>query len=555
MKIRISLLFTAKNILLVLCALLVNFNSMGQCVTTFPYNESFENSNGNWTTGGTNNDWAWGVPTKININSAAAGSKCWISGNLSGNAYNGGEKSWVESPCFDFTSLVNPIIKFSIYWDTERQYDGGNLQFSINNGTTWSNVGSSNDPVDCYNKNWFNSTSITNLGGVASPTNGWSGNLQNSTGGCLGGNGSGQWVEAAHCLGFLAGKSSVKFRFTFGSGTTCNNFDGIAFDQVFIGEIQEPVYDFLFTCTGGNAVTFNATSTDCPSQYSWNFDDPNSSSNTLSGINVNHDFSAAGDYSVTLTINYPCIGIRTISKHIKIPDLVVSTTDVTCVNDSNGTAMATVSLVSNPILKWLPMGTSGQSIDHLPPGQYTVTIIGASDVCEKTVPFTIGLGPNANPNVNIGGLIKICPGDAVKLNPGNFTKYWWSTGDTTAFIVVADSGTYSVIVQNSAGCNATDSVKIIVGCGYDVWFPSAFTPDEDGVNDIFKGYGYDVSEYHLIVFNRMGQVVFESYDINKGWDGNEDGSSSPIGVYGYTASYKLSGSDSIRKRNIFTLLR
>ncbi|MEN9332734.1 MAG: hypothetical protein RLZZ94_1824, partial [Bacteroidota bacterium] len=100
-------------------------DSFGQCITTFPYNQDFENSDGGWTVGGTNSDWAWGAPVKSTINAASSGAKCWISGNLSGSSYNGGEKSYVESPCFDFTSMANPIIKFSIFWDTERQYDGG----------------------------------------------------------------------------------------------------------------------------------------------------------------------------------------------------------------------------------------------------------------------------------------------------------------------------------------------------------------------------------------------------------------------------------------------
>jgi len=537
--------------------LLVTFlsDSFGQCISTFPYNENFENSNGNWTAGGANNDWAWGIPVKTTINSAASGSKCWISGNLSGNSYNGGEKSFVESPCFDFTSLINPIIKFSIFWDTERQYDGGSFQFSINNGLTWSNIGNSNDPSDCYNKNWFNSSNITNLGGLASPTHGWSGNLQNSSGGCLGGNGSGQWVEAAHCVGFLAGNSSVKFRFIFGSGTTCNNYDGIAFDNVFIGEIQEPVYDFQFNCMGNNAVDFDATSTDCPASYAWNFDDVNSSNNTGLGVSVSHAFSGPGSYDVSLTITYPCIGTRVINKQVIIPDLIVTTTDVTCIDDSNGTAMVTVSLVSNPIIKWLPSGSSGSSIDSLSPGQYYVTLIGATGVCESTVSFIIGVGPDADPKVNIGGLIKICPGDAVKLNAGNFEKYVWSTGDTTSFIIVSDSGSYSVFVENAVGCAASDSVQIVVGCVNNIWFPSAFTPDEDGVNDLFLGYGNDVNEYHLIIFNRMGQIVFDTKDISKGWDGMVEGLPSQIGVYGYTVRYKFDNADSIRKRGIFTLIR
>ena len=544
-----------KSILLTVFTIAFNADSFGQCISTFPYNEDFENSNGGWITGGTNSDWAWGAPAKTTINTASSGSKCWISGSLSGNSYNGGQKSFVESPCFDFTSVVNPIIKFSVFWDTERQYDGGGFQFSINNGQTWSNLGNANDPTDCYNKNWFNSSNITNLGGLASPNHGWSGNLQNNAGGCLGGNGSGQWVEASHCIGFLAGNSTVKFRFIFGSGTSCNSYDGIAFDQVYIGEIQEPTFDFNFTCAGNGNVVFDATSTDCPSAYIWNFDDANSSSNNANGLSVNHAFSGASQYDVELTITYPCIGTRTVTKQVIIPDLNVTTTNVTCIDDTNGTATATVSLVANPTINWNPTSGSGSTVSNLAAGQYNVTIAATTNSCEVTLPFTIGAGPDANPEVNIGGLIKICPGDAVKLNAGNFTKYLWSTGDTTSFIIVSEAGAYSVLVENAAGCIAADSAQIVVGCGNYVWFPSAFSPDEDGVNDVFMGYGNDVSEYQLTIFNRMGQVVFKTDDISKGWDGMVDGIPSQIGIYGYTVRYKFDGSDSFRKRDVLTLIR
>ena len=44
-----------------------------------------------------------------------------------------------------------------------------------------------------------------------------------------------------------------------------------------------------------------------------------------------------------------------------------------------------------------------------------------------------------------------------------------------------------MFVENAVGCAASDSVQIVVGCGNNIWFPSAFTPDEDGVNDLFLG--------------------------------------------------------------------
>ena len=74
-------------------------HSFGQCsavVNTFPYQESFESGTGNWTSGGTNNDWVWGSPTKAVISGAGAGTKCWIAGGSSNSFYNFGERSWVQ---------------------------------------------------------------------------------------------------------------------------------------------------------------------------------------------------------------------------------------------------------------------------------------------------------------------------------------------------------------------------------------------------------------------------------------------------------------------------
>jgi len=66
---------------------------IAQCTTTiatYPYNEDFENSNGNWITGGNASDWAWGTPNKPVIKTAGSGSKCWINGGLSGSSYSNG---------------------------------------------------------------------------------------------------------------------------------------------------------------------------------------------------------------------------------------------------------------------------------------------------------------------------------------------------------------------------------------------------------------------------------------------------------------------------------
>jgi hypothetical protein len=92
-----------KIFLFVLLVFFIKYGS-AQCISSFPNTQDFETS-ATWTSGGVNSDWAWGTPAKSVINSAGGGSKCWIIGGLNGSTYNSGQKSFIESPCYDFSSL------------------------------------------------------------------------------------------------------------------------------------------------------------------------------------------------------------------------------------------------------------------------------------------------------------------------------------------------------------------------------------------------------------------------------------------------------------------
>ena len=253
------------------CLLLSSSVSFAQCgtpINTFPYNEGFELNDGGWITGGTASDWAWGTPSKPVITGAAGGSNCWVTAGLTGSTYNNSENSWLQSPCFDFTSLVYPRISFSVFWETERRFDGASLEYSINNGTTWTLIGSINDN-SCTASNWYNNAAVTFLGN----TNGWSGNIQPTAGSCLGGSGSSAWLPAWHDLSFLAGLPAVIFRFRFAAGLTCNNYDGFAIDDVVIGEAPANTGDFTYTCGSNRSVDFTSTASPCVSLYTWSFGD------------------------------------------------------------------------------------------------------------------------------------------------------------------------------------------------------------------------------------------------------------------------------------------
>lgn len=90
-------------------------------ISTYPYLEGFDTSNGNWYTGGINSSWQWGAPAKTIINKAANGPKCWVT-SLTGH-YNDNELSYLYSPCFDLSSLTSPVLSFSHIYRTEDNCD------------------------------------------------------------------------------------------------------------------------------------------------------------------------------------------------------------------------------------------------------------------------------------------------------------------------------------------------------------------------------------------------------------------------------------------------
>ena len=187
----------------------------------FPYSESFEGGNGGWIAGGINSSWALGSPSNTIIDTASDGSQAWVT-NLTGD-YNDDEVSYVESPCFDFTTLNTPLIEFDIWWNSESSDDGAVLQSSIDGGATWQKVGSLGDLT-----NWYTDNSIIGLAPLENSQEGWTGSNSSS-------NGSGSWITARHSLDGLGGNSGVILRVAFGSNGSGVD-EGFAFDSVRITE-------------------------------------------------------------------------------------------------------------------------------------------------------------------------------------------------------------------------------------------------------------------------------------------------------------------------------
>ena len=505
-------------------------SAYGQCTASFPFVEDFESGPAGWTVSGANADWTWGTPAKVRISSAGEGNFCWITGGLSSGPYNAGQKSWLESPCFDFGSLSYPQLSFLIFWDTERQYDGGNVQYSVNGGQSWINIGNSGSTGSCGFLNWFNSGSITNLSGLASPQQGWSGTTVSGGGSCQGGGGSGSWLRATACMPYLAGFGDVRFRFTFCSGTTCNDYDGIAIDSFAINDLVPPSIGFEYTCLGDTAVQFTGSQGDCPTAYSWIFNDPASGGNTSSIQSPVHVFSGSGNFPVQFTITERCFGAITVERTLVFPEVRELISSESCEGNRDGAIVLEVNGINNPQVQWSTNPpVQGFSIDGLAAGTYSATITGDSSC---PVRFEYQVMVDSNPIVtNLPDIIRFCRGEEVLLDPGNFSTYIWSDGSTLPQLAVSDTGLFFVTVTDASGCSATDSVLLSDNCFTGIYVPGAFSPNSDGLNDKFRSWSADVENFSLKVYNKYSRVLFESTDQDAAWDGRYEGRDCPEGVY------------------------
>lgn len=126
----------------------------------------------------------------------------------------------------------------------------------------------------------------------------------------------------------------------------------------------------------------------------------------------------------------------------------------------------------------------------------------------------------------------------ISVNVDNVMNYKWSTGDSVCCIVPTKTGIYTVSETNQCG-TTNDEVNVrIDSCAKCLFVPNAFTPNNDGVNDILHVRPLcPIRNYSIKIFNRYGQMVYASNYVNEGWDGTFNGVAVDIGTYFYTIEY------------------
>ncbi len=169
---------------------------------------------------------------------------------------------------------------------------------------------------------------------------------------------------------------------------------------------------------------------------------------------------------------------------------------------------------------------------------------------------TINIHVLHSPPIELGNDTSICSNQALLLNAGaGFDNYNWNNNIHTTEILVAEPGQYFVTGYYNNGCHSTDTINISTdNCLDDLYVPNAFAPN--GTNKIFKPLAaLPLSKYRLQVYDRWGQLMFETDAINKGWSGKAGNRESDAGVYVWICTYQFKARPQKIKQGTVLLIR
>ena len=176
-----------------------------------------------------------------------------------------------------------------------------------------------------------------------------------------------------------------------------------------------------------------------------------------------------------------------------------------------------------------------------------------------TATDSIGISYDLLPIIDLGIDTSLCRGDHFILNASipNATSYLWQDQSTDSIFNVTEQGTYWVEVTMN-NCNVVSNNIMIdfKDCNCNVYLPNIFTPNGDGKNDQYSVFSNcQLNDFHIVIFNRWGGIVYETYNYLDEWDGTYKGRNIQSGVYAFKLSYKDTEGSNKNINGTITLIR
>ncbi|MFN8315514.1 MAG: gliding motility-associated C-terminal domain-containing protein [Chitinophagales bacterium] len=314
------------------------------------------------------------------------------------------------------------------------------------------------------------------------------------------------------------------------------------------------------TCSNykDGAITVQASSGTPAYQYIWNTTPPQTG-NTISNL-------SPGTYDVLVTDLNNCTvnGSYTVNTGDVFFVVVDSVWHASCFGFSDGAIFASVNGGIAPYSYLWSNGSTKQDLTKIKAGNYSVTATDGKG-CKNDMPVVIGepaeivTTTSSNLSINFTEETDI----DVTVTPGAAYTYLWSPAaslscsdceDPHAFPVRTTS--YTLIVTDPTTlCKDTSIIKLLVDPAKKVYIPNAFTPNNDTKNDVWKVFAYGVKYFQATVFNRWGEKVFESADIQGGWDGTFKGAPVQPGIYTYLVNVTYLDGEVVKNQGSLTVIK
>jgi gliding motility-associated-like protein len=303
-----------------------------------------------------------------------------------------------------------------------------------------------------------------------------------------------------------------------------------AYDTVYVTVHHSPLINLgadKSFCTGDSAV-FDAGG--AFQSYLWN-------NGSVQQVLVTH---TAGLYSVTATTAEGCRSMDTVNVLSVFPLPLVNLDKAPGICAGTSKRLDAGSFSS---YRW-STGEVTRAITVSNIGSYDVTVTDANGCKASDTAKITTLYPPPAAFLPVDTLI--CAYEQLTLKSIRiYNRYLWSTGGTQASVTVSRPGIYWLEATDSHDCTGRDSTRVDPKeCMKGFYIPSAFTPNRDGHNDRFFPLLFGlVKSYHFTIYNRWGQVVFQTTDPQDGWDGKVKGILQGNAIFVWICNYQFEGEE------------
>jgi gliding motility-associated-like protein len=352
---------------------------------------------------------------------------------------------------------------------------------------------------------------------------------------------------------------------------SCNGADTITKKILVIGGVGSDTLPTITICKAQTTQIGFPPNNDTSVVYQW------APANTLSASNVSNPIASPLQTTTyrLLVANGICIDTFYQTVDLFIDALTLQGSDVLCGGDTLQLSVTNSQPNQQLTYSWSPLmqiisgaNTANPLVSPSQNTTYHVSVTNQSGcVFSDSIQINVlsgGITLNATANPQT-----IYFGDTSQLNlvlSSNVTSFQWRADSTLSSTTITNpiayppnTHTYFVEATDSQGCRKTDTVTVRIihtPCKEsNVYIPNAFSPNNDGKNDVLYVRGNGITKLYFAVYDRWGQKVFETKDITKGWDGTFKGKKIDPSVFGYYLEGECEGGEKFFNKGNVTLLR